>query len=145
VAFDYLADFSKHPEWSQGLLSMTRTSVGEPGPGTTYCTEESAAGSKDITVSEITELQRPRRIAWKAQTEKQSWPTGARSIWSFDIEQEGAGSRVTQRMELIPASRAMVRALFFVADTFFGGTGATPKSVRKNAERLEQRLASMKS
>ena len=143
ATYDYLSDFQKHPEWSSGLVEMTRTSQGEGGAGMTYRTIEKAAGSKDTTLSEITALERPRLVAWKAQTEKPGWPMGARSEWSFTIEPSNGGSKVTQRMELIPASKLLVSGLFFVADTFFGGTGATPKAVLRNAERLESRLASL--
>ena len=49
---------------------------------------------------------------------------GARSGWTFRFESSNAGTQV-----------------LFVATTFFGGTGATPQAVQKNAGRLEQKLA----
>lgn len=86
ATFEYLADFLRHKEWSGGLVEMTQTSSGEVTVGTTFRTEEKAAGSKDVTLSEVTALNKPRLIAWKAWTEKQGWPMGASSEWTFRID-----------------------------------------------------------
>jgi uncharacterized protein YndB with AHSA1/START domain len=146
--FDYLSDLSRHGEWAGTLATVTQTSDGPLAVGATYRAEERMReGGKggDVTFAEITALERPSRIAWKARTEPTAGPMAMRSEWEFLIQPEGTGSRVTQRMRFDPPniwSRIFLTVFLPIGD-LMGGMGATPKMVRKNAERLEAKLNQM--
>jgi uncharacterized protein YndB with AHSA1/START domain len=148
AVYDYLADFEKHSEWVPEIVAMEKTSEGLAGVGTTFTTTESMKpGSKmqDKTYCEITALERPRLIEWRARTEATGGPMAMRSRWAFVIEPEGDGSRVTQRGALEPPnlwSRLFLGVFVPLADGLFGGMGATPKNVVKHVERLQQVLDS---
>jgi uncharacterized protein YndB with AHSA1/START domain len=146
--FDYLADPRRHAEWAGTLGAVTQTSDGAVAVGATFRAEERMReGGKagDVTFSEITALERPRHIAWKARTEPTSGPLAMRSEWEFLIEPDGGGSRVTQRMRFDPpnAMSRLVLAVFRPVADLMGGMGASPKMVRKNVERLEEKLDAM--
>jgi uncharacterized protein YndB with AHSA1/START domain len=143
--YDYLSDLPRHGEWAGTLGTVTKTSDGPAVVGTTYRAEERMReGGKagDVTFAELTALERPRRIAWKARTEPTSGPMAMRSEWEFLIEPEGTGSRVTQRMRFDPPN-AMSRVfltVFLPIGDLMGGMGATPRMVKKNVERLREKL-----
>jgi uncharacterized protein YndB with AHSA1/START domain len=140
--YDYLSDFHRHCEWTQELLSMEKTTEGPLGVGTQYRTLEAMKpGSKmqDTTSCEITVLEPPRRIEWRARTKADRGPMAMRSRWAFAIEPDGPGSRVTQSYAMEPPNvfaRAFL-AVFSTIGDLFGGMGATPKNVKKHAENLE--------
>jgi uncharacterized protein YndB with AHSA1/START domain len=147
AVFDYLSDFSKHPEWCRDLVSMDRQE-GDRGVGARYRTTESmreGSRMKSETSCEILTLERPRLIEWSARTAPSKGPMAMRSRWAFMIEPDGSGSRVTQRYSFQPpgpSSKVMLRVFSAVAD-IFGGMGASPKNVRKHAETLAARLDQM--
>lgn len=148
AVYEYVADLRRHGDWAGTLGSVTQTSDGPVAVGTTYRAEERMRpGGKagDVSFSEITGLERPRRIAWKARTEPTSGPMAMRSEWEFLIEPDGVGSRVTQCMRFDPPnvmSRVFLAIFVPIAD-LMGGMGASPKTVRRNVERLEEQLSTM--
>jgi uncharacterized protein YndB with AHSA1/START domain len=148
AVYDYRADLRGHGEWAGTLGAVTQTGDGPVTVGTTYRAEERMReGGKagDVTFSEITALERPRRIAWKARTEASGGPMAMRSEWEFLIEPEGSRSRVTQRMRFDPPnlmSRIFLAIFLPIAD-LMGGMGASPKMVRRNVERLQEKLDAM--
>jgi len=148
AVYDYLSDLTRHPDWCRDLLKLEQETDGPPGVGTRYRTAETmreGARSSETTYCEITALEPPRLVEWKARTEKTKGPMAMRSNWAFVIEPEGTGSRVTQRYSFDPpnlGSRIMLFGFTRVAD-LMGGLGASPKNVRKHAEALEARLAEM--
>jgi uncharacterized protein YndB with AHSA1/START domain len=151
AVYDYLVDFERHPEWSGGLVRLEKTSEGPPGVGTTYKTtealQEKSKKMQDATFCEITALERPCLIEWQARTSATGGPMAMRSRWAFVIEHAETGSRVTQRFALDPTNlsgRIFMRAFIAVADGVFGGVGASPKNIRKHAEKLRQILDGMK-
>lgn len=146
AVYDYLSDFQKHSEWTEELVTIEQTSEGSPCVGTTFRTTESmrpGSGMRNATCSEITALQRPRLIEWKAWTSTKGGPMAMRSHWAFLIEPDGSGSRVTQRFGFDPPnvwSRIFLRAFFVVADGLLGGMGASPKNITMHAEKLQHVL-----
>jgi len=54
--FDYLADFSHHPDWAAHRSTVTKTSPGPAGVGTTFASDARMTGSKfhdDLTITEF--------------------------------------------------------------------------------------------
>lgn len=148
--FDFLSDLRRHSEWAATLGNVSQHSEGPPTVGATYEAQErmrEGGNAGDATFAELTALERPHRIAWNARTEATGGPMAMRSQWEFLIEPDGGGSRVTQRMRFDPPnlmSRAFLAVFLPIADAM-GGAGASSKMVRKNMERLEQKLAAMAS
>jgi uncharacterized protein YndB with AHSA1/START domain len=144
--YAYLSDFEKHCEWVPDIVAMEKTSDGPAGVGTTYRATEAmkeGGGMKAPTFCEITALEPPRFIEWTARTKETRGPMAMRSRWSFTIEPEGEGSRVTQAAALLPPgiwSKAFLRIFLPLADAM-GGLGASPKNVRRHIENLERKLA----
>ena len=144
--FEYLADFQKHSEWVGEIVSLNRTADGPIAAGTTFATLESIRpGSRMQTTTgcEITTLEPPRLIEWKAWTAAKRGPMAMRSRWAFIIEPEGTGSRVTQRFSFDPPDMfgAMFLRIFVpIADGLMGGAGASPKNIRKHGEKLAEIL-----
>lgn len=94
--YAYLADFTRHGEWSSNVQSI-RLTAGEPG---TVGAEFEAI--EDIprpmsTFASITELRPPNLIAWEA-TDRRVF----RTIWRFEIQARGADSHVTQTVTFYP-------------------------------------------
>jgi uncharacterized protein YndB with AHSA1/START domain len=144
--YAYLADFQRHKEWTSEIVSQEQTSDGPAGVGTTYRTVEAmreGSRMKAPTTCEITALEPPRRIEWKARTGASHGPMAMRSQWTFEIVPEGAGSRVTQRFRFDPPDvfgAAFMRIFVPIADGVFGGLGASPKNIRKHGEKLAEIL-----
>lgn len=148
AVFDYLSDFSRHSEWCRDIADMDPETEGHPDAGTRYRTTEAmreGSRMKSTTFCEITALDPPRFIEWKARTKQEKGPMAMRSYWAFRIEPEGAGCRVTQEYELQPPNKAS-RVMLFTFTRFadlIGGLGASPRNVHKHAEALEARLSEM--
>jgi uncharacterized protein YndB with AHSA1/START domain len=143
--FDYLSDFTRHPEWCRDLVAMDKQEGTAVGVGARYETTESmreGSRMKAKTSCEVLTLDRPRLIEWSARTAASKGPMAMRSTWAFIIEPDGSGSHVIQRYSFQPpgpSSKVMLRGFSTFAD-LFGGLGASPKNVRKHAEALATRL-----
>ncbi len=92
-----LRDFTKHSEFSNGLANVEQTTSGPAGIGTRFRAEETVPG-KYVSFSEITALEEPRLIAWKAWV-----PHMIRTRWEFRLERRELGTRLTQFSEWQPA------------------------------------------
>ena len=92
AVYDYLADFSKHPEWAAQPMEMH---VDGPVPtqrGTKFHTRVKFMGNVAAT-GEVTEAQRPSRLVYECEDTSGHWR------WTFEIKPSGAGSSVTHRCE----------------------------------------------
>jgi len=144
--YEYLADFQKHAEWVDEIVSQTQTTDGPLAPGVTFDTLETmrpGSSMKAPTSCEIVALEPPRLIEWKARTAASHGPMAMRSHWAFIIEPEGAGSRVTQRFSFDPPDvfgAVFLRMFVPIADGLMGGAGASPKNIRKHGEKLAEIL-----
>lgn len=92
-----LKDFTKHSEFSNGLVKVEQTTTGPAGVGTRLRAEERVPG-KYVSFSEITALEELRLIAWKAWV-----PHVMRTRWEFRLERHALGTRLTQFSEWKPA------------------------------------------
>ena len=93
VVFDYIADISKHAEWSPKPFRVEGAT--EPvSAGDTFVTIGSIPGDKnhrnDVTV---TECSRPTRLVLDS-VEK-----GQHFVNTFQLEADGSGTRVTRTMD----------------------------------------------
>jgi uncharacterized membrane protein len=87
--FRRLADFTRHSDFSDGLAAVEQTSGGPVGVAR-FRAEETVPG-RYVSYSEITALEEPQLIAWKA------WVEGVmRTEWEFQLTRSEAGTRLVQ-------------------------------------------------
>ena len=92
-----LKDFTGHSDFSGGLVKVEQTTTGPIGVGTRFRAEETVP-SKYISFCEITALEEPRLIAWKA------WVDGVmRTQWEFRLSVHAGGTRLLQVSRWEPA------------------------------------------
>jgi uncharacterized membrane protein len=98
TVYDYLADFTRHPEWSTGVVDLVPVGNGPLAVGTEFtATEEVPAHFTSQT--RITALEPGRRIAW------QSWDGRTMKVdWAFELAPESGKTRLVQRARIQPTS-----------------------------------------
>ena len=85
-----LEDFTKHSEFSDGLATVEQLTPGPIGVGTRFKSEETVP-RRYVSFSEITGLQEPGLIAWRA------WVPGVmRTEWEFRITPAAEGTHLEQ-------------------------------------------------
>jgi hypothetical protein len=85
-----LKDFTRHSEFSGGLARIEQLSGGPIGVGTRFRAQETVPG-RYVSYAEITALQEPHVIAWKA------WVAGVmRTEWEFRLTPTANGTRLVQ-------------------------------------------------
>ena len=121
VIYNYLLDFTKHPEWSRNLSRVWQVSDGPVEVGTIFHAQEGpppvplfkklkmmvffmagvASGAKTYSQAEITGLEPGRRIAWKGGVPKGEHYFNL-AHWEFILEPQGQVTRLTQRFQYLP-------------------------------------------
>ena len=84
-----LSDFSRMPAWSPELVRMVRLGRGGPAPGAQYVGINRRGPVVWPTRNRVVALEPGRMLAWDTVS------SGAR--WIFELEPDGAGTRVVQR------------------------------------------------
>jgi Polyketide cyclase / dehydrase and lipid transport len=85
-----LRDFTRHSDFSGGLARVGQQTPGPAGVGTRFRSEEIVPG-KYVSFCEITVLEEPRRIAWKAWV-----PHVMRTEWEFRLTPISTGTGLVQ-------------------------------------------------
>jgi hypothetical protein len=88
--FGRLSDFTRHSDFSNGLAKVEQLTPGPAGVGTRYRSEETVPGNY-VSYSEITALEEPRRIAWKAWV-----PHVMRTEWEYRLGPSSSGTHLVQ-------------------------------------------------
>ncbi len=95
--YERLEDFSRHGDFSDGLARVEQVTVGPVGVGARFRSEETVPG-RYVSFSEITALEKPYLIAWKA------WVEGVmRAEWEFRLSAMGGATRLVQVSRWEPA------------------------------------------
>ena len=98
--FRYLADFSRHAEWSMSVAQIEQVTPGPPGVGTEFKASETLP-QELTTFARITALEPPTRIAWES-TDHHVFRTN----WEFEIRPNADGTHLTQRVTFNTLSSA---------------------------------------
>jgi uncharacterized protein YndB with AHSA1/START domain len=85
-----ISDFTRHSDFSEGLAKVEQLTPGPAGVGARFRSEETVPG-KYVSYCEITALEEPRRIAWKAWV-----PWIMRTEWEFRLTPSGTGTHLRQ-------------------------------------------------
>lgn len=123
--FEYVADMTKHGEWGDHGLQVTRTSAGN-GLGATYSSTAKSFGTQNET-QVVVQSEPPRRFAFDA--------TGSLGIAHhvFEIEPSGPGAHVIKTMELTKPS--------FLAKVISPMIGRQqPPGLKHDLARIKQKL-----
>jgi uncharacterized membrane protein len=96
--FAYIADFPRHPEWQDGLVSVTVETQGPTRVGTRVVHRRKLGPRTVATTSEITAYDPPRVVRFRgidgpirAEGSQRVEPVGDGSRVSFEMELEGHG------------------------------------------------------
>jgi uncharacterized membrane protein len=123
--YDYLLDFTRHPEWVLNLQKVSRQSNGPIGVGATFRANEGAPplsagqkakmmfffvvglvmGAKPYSEAQITALEPGRRIAWHARLPRRQGNFN-QVDWEIILEPRHGGTHLTQRFDYQPQSWA---------------------------------------
>lgn len=154
VVYDYLSDFTKHPQWVKNISTVQSLDTALIGVGSQFKASEftppvsflkmiaatshyvisTFSGTKSYSLAEITALEPHRRIAWTGRLPRGSEDFN-RSEWEILLEPQGADTQVTQKFCFSPQTeraRRMLEAL--------GGTAGLSTACLVNLERLKQVL-----
>lgn len=159
TVYEYLLDFTRHPEWVANLSKVTQVSPGAIGVGTVFQAQESAppvpflrkfnmmryfiagliTGTKPYSEAEITALdprpEGPRRIAWQAGLRKgKGWFN--RAEWEIILQPQGTGTKLTQRLRFLPQTATAARMVNAAGDG--GLAAATQVSLQQLKRVLEK-------
>ena len=85
-----LKDFSRHSDFSEGLVKVEQITPGPIEVGTQFRSQETVPG-KYTSFCEITALSEPSLIAWRAWVKHVM-----RTEWEFRITPVGAGTHLVQ-------------------------------------------------
>lgn len=95
AVFDYVSDFSRHPEWADQKMEMT-TGPGPAVPGKKFSTVVEFMGKVPGT-GEVIESTRPSRLVYDCTD------SGGKFRWTFEITPTAAGSHLLHRNERLSA------------------------------------------
>lgn len=151
--YDYLLDFTRHPEWVKNLQKVSQEQSGPVEVGTTFQTQEGPppvalgqqlrmmfhfvrgllSGSKGYSRAEITGLEPNRRIAWKAGVPKGEGYFNL-AHWEILLEDRGAFTHLTQRFVYQPQT-AIAQRMMSAA-----GAAGIEKACQVSLQQLKARL-----
>jgi hypothetical protein len=131
-AYDYVADLTRHPEWSPDSLKVERQGAAGPvAVGTKYETVGHLQGKPQKSVVEITQLAAPGRVSFTSTDDKSAWRH------EFMLTPENGGTRIDRKVTVLSAP-AMLNVLFPLLHPFVIGPG-NMKSMGMLKDRLEGR------
>ena len=128
--FDYLADISRHDEWSPTPWRL-ETDPGTLAAGTKFTSFGQIPGDKNHRNDvEVTECTPPSRIVWETDEKE------GHSVNSFVLTPEGTGTKVERTFD-IPRPKGFVGVLFPVFSALY-----IKPTLRKGLKKFKQRLES---
>lgn len=96
--FSYLADFTRHGEWSMSVSKLEQLTPGPIAVGSEFKSSETIPIEFD-SFAQIKALDEPTRIAWESTDHKVF-----RTNWEFEISPIPGGTHVVQRVTFYPIS-----------------------------------------
>ena len=117
--WELVSDFSRHPEFA-GPKSITKKVdfTGPPHAGDRFVAHEQFGPQKFDAPSDITVVEEKRDLAWESfpPMKDENRGDGGKVRWSYHLEPQGAGTRLTHHMEVLePAKGALpLKAMYAV-------------------------------
>jgi uncharacterized protein YndB with AHSA1/START domain len=135
-AFDYVADLTRHPEWSGGRLKIEALTPGPVAVGKEYLSHGDVAGQKDRPNSvEVTQYEPPQRFAFVSKD-----PDFGKVSHTFTFTQQTGGILITRTMTLSLNPIVAFAFRFFIYPLI--GSPSMNKSLAALKTKLEENVAS---
>ena len=129
-AHAYLADLTRHPEWSPDDMKVERQGVAGPvAVGTRYQTVGHLQGKPNAAVVEITEFTPPSRFSFTSTDDKSAW------LHELTLTPENGGTRIDREVTVLSAP-FMLNVVFPLLHPFVIGPG-NMKSMNMLKNKLE--------
>jgi hypothetical protein len=96
AVYDYVSDVMRHPDWAAQEMEMKHTGGPDAGAGAEFESSVHFMGHVAGRIKVI-EASRPERFVYQCQD------TSGRYNWTFNIQQEGSGTRLTQSFDRLNA------------------------------------------
>lgn len=90
--YRYLADFTRHSEWSMSVAAIEQVTPGPVGVGTEFKATETLP-TKLVSFARITALEPPTRVAWESTDHRVF-----RTNWEFVLSPQNGGTHLVQRV-----------------------------------------------
>ena len=90
--FRYLADFSRHREWSMSVGTIEQVTPGQVAVGSEFKASETIP-QNFASFARITALDAPTRVAWESTDHKVF-----RTNWEMEISPNASGTHLVQRV-----------------------------------------------
>lgn len=100
TVYEYLADFSRHPEWSTGVEELVPVEKGPVAVGTELKATEKVP-ARFTSYTRITALEPGRRIAWESGDGR-----NMKVKWAFELSPQDGSTHLVQRAYVEPTSLA---------------------------------------
>ncbi|MCW1968865.1 MAG: SRPBCC family protein [Anaerolineae bacterium] len=162
MVYEYLADFSRHPEWVKNVYKLMPLTPGPQGIGTKFRTIEFTPptslgralaatwqytlgvfkGVAPMSICEITALTTPTYIAWAGYLTQGKTGVFNRAEWELQLEPHGNATRVIQRFCYLPYTAGSRKMLAALGDGS-GIAASCAVSLSKLKQILEQRPAAI--
>ena len=128
AVYDYVSDLSRHQEWAKTKIDLTVGSAGDNGLPT-FTSVAHAPGSPRAE-GKVVAADRPSRFEYEARD------SSGRYHWTFAISPDGAGSRLSYRMEQleVPTWFRLLQPLIFAT----AGRGMMEGSVERIKTKVEE-------
>ena len=94
--YRYLADFTRHSEWSMSVATIEQVTPGPVGVGTEFKASE-IIPAKLVSFARITALDAPTRVTWES-TDHRIFRTN----WEFGLSAQNGGTHLVQRVTFYP-------------------------------------------
>lgn len=155
LVYNYLLDFTKHPQWVKNLSKVQPLGNAPIDVGSQFKASESTppvsflkmiaatvqyaismfSGTKSYSLAEITALEPYRRIAWTGRLPRRNGADFNRAEWEMVLEPQGTTTQVTQHFRYSPQTERAHRMLMAL-----GGTSGISAACMVNLKRLKHVL-----
>jgi len=98
VVYEYLADFSRHPEWSTGVEELVPVGQGPVAVGQELKATEKIP-ARFTSYTRVTALEPERRIAWESGDGR-----NMKVKWAFELTSQNGRTHLVQRADVEPTS-----------------------------------------
>ena len=94
--YGYLADLTRHSEWSMSVAVIEQVTPGPVGVGTEFKASETLP-VKLVSFARLTALEAPARVAWESTDHRVF-----RTQWEFALSALPGGTHLVQRVTFYP-------------------------------------------
>ncbi len=130
AAYDYVADITRHPEWSPDNMKMEPVAAGPVGVGSQFKAVGNLVGRPNASTLQVIALDKPRRFSFKAVDGNSEW------IHEFLFSEVPEGTRIDRHVTAVRTPPGF-GILFTLLEPFVVRPGNN-KSMGMLRDRLDQ-------